>query len=61
MEQHQLDNVVPLVKAAIAHRNRLIIRACRSGGAEYTRINNVVTQIDRWLVSVADRRNDDES
>lgn len=61
MRERPTDNIVPLVEVAIAHRNRLIMRARRSVVADFTEINNAVTQIDHWLVSIAVRGNDDES
>ena len=53
MRERPTDNVVPLVEVAVAHRNRLIMRARQSEVADFTAINNAVTQIDRWLISVA--------
>lgn len=61
MEQRPPDNIVPLVEVAIAHRNRLIMRARQSEVADFAAINNSVARIDRWLISVAYHRNDDRS
>lgn len=53
MNERPASNVVPLVEVAVAHRNRLIVRARQSEVADFTAINNAVTKIDRWLISVA--------
>ncbi len=49
------SNVIPLIEATIAYRNRLIQRGQQSGNRDLVTLGNAVIQIDRWLLEYADK------
>ena len=53
MLTHSNDNVVPLVDAIVAYRNRLVERERQSSAAEF---KGTPEQIERWLVEFAYQR-----
>jgi hypothetical protein len=53
MITHSNDNVVPLVDAIVAYRNRLIERERQLSAAEF---KGTPQQIERWLVEFAYQR-----
>ena len=50
------DNIVPLVEAVVARRNRLIARELQSSVADFVTIKDTTEQIDRWLIEFAYKR-----
>ena len=56
MASQSNDNVVPLVEAAIAYRNRLIERERQSDVVEFVAVRDTTQQIERWLVEFAYQR-----
>ena len=51
-----IDNVVPLVEAVVAYRNRLIERERQSSVVDFVAIRDTAQQIERWLVEFAYQR-----
>ena len=56
MASQSNDNVVPLVKAIVAYRNRLIEREQQSRVVDFVAIRDTTQQIERWLVEFAYQR-----
>ncbi len=56
MASQSYDNVVPLVEAVVAYRNRLIERELQPGVADFVAIRDTTQQIERWLVEFAYQR-----
>ena len=56
MASQSNDNVVPLVEAVVAYRNRLIEREQQSSATDIVAINDTTQQIERWLVEFAYQR-----
>ncbi len=50
------DNVVPLVEAVVAYRNRLIERERQSSVVDFVAIKDTTQQFERWLVEFAYQR-----
>ncbi len=50
------DNVVPLVEAVVAYRNRLIERERHSSVVDFVAIKDTTQQFERWLVEFAYQR-----
>ena len=53
MASQSNDNVVPLVEAVVAYRNRLIERERQSSVTDIVANNDTTQQIERWLVEFA--------
>ncbi len=56
MASQSNDNVVPLVEAVVAYRNRLIERERQSSVVDFVAIRDTTQQIERWLVEFAYQR-----
>ena len=56
MASQSNDNVVPLVEAVVAYRNRLIERERQSSVPDIVAIRDTTQQIERWLVEFAYQR-----
>ena len=56
MASQSNDNVVPLVEAVVAYRNRLIERERQSSVADIVATRDTTKQIERWLVEFAYQR-----
>ncbi len=56
MASQSNNNVVPLVEAAVAYRNRLIEREQQSSVVDFVAIRDTTQQIERWLVEFAYQR-----
>ncbi len=56
MASQSNDNVVPLVEAAIAYRNRLIERERQSSVVDFVAVRDTTQQIERWLIEFAYQR-----
>jgi hypothetical protein len=56
MASRSKDNVVPLVEAVVAYRNRLIERERQSSVVDFVAIKDTTQQFERWLVEFAYQR-----
>ena len=56
MIEHTDSNVIPLAKAIVAHRNRLIERDQYLGVAQSAKVADAAQYMERWMVNFAYQR-----